>query len=192
MKTIIKTVLAALLVVAISCTKESINKNSSPLSQATIKPALSFTIGQHYGGGIIFYIDNTGMHGLIADTGDLATVVTWYNGSFIPTGATGTLIGTGKSNTRKIVLAQGKSGSYAALKCSKSKRSGYSDWFLPSRDELNAMYLQKDLVGRFALNFYWSSSEGDGYSAWGRYFTNGYETSYFKNSTYYVRAVRSF
>ncbi len=192
MKTTIKTSLAILLLLAISCTKESANKTSSPLVQEGTQQVLSFYIGQHHGGGVIFYIDSTGQHGLIADTGDLATAVTWYNGSFISTGATGTLIGTGKSNTRKILVAQGKPGSYAALKCSKSKRSGFTDWFLPSRDELNAMYLQKDLIGGFALNFYWSSSEGDGYSAWGRYFTNGYETSYFKNSTYYVRAIRAF
>ena len=121
--------------------------------------SLTFTIGQRYGGGIIFYIDTTGQHGLIADTLNYIPSSTWWNGVNTVTGATKTRIGSGKSNTRKIVLSQGDSGFYAARRCWHYKGSGYTDWFLPSKDELNELYKQKTVVGGFIYDYYWSSSE---------------------------------
>ena len=73
----------------------------------------NLVIGLSYQGGIIAYIDSTGQHGLIAATADQSEGIQWYNGTNIVTGATGTAIGTGLTNTNAIIAAQG-SGSYAA------------------------------------------------------------------------------
>jgi len=190
MKSTIKTGLAAILLLAISCTKENNTIRSSTVAQSTEK-TLTFTIGQRYGGGIIFYIDSTGQHGLIADTVDLKPSP-WWNGVYTITGATATKIGSGKSNTRKIILSQGDSGHYAAHKCWQYKGSGYKDWFLPSKDELNELNKQKSVVGGLADAYYWSSSENSYRAAWREFLGTGNTFHNDKANISYVRAVRAF
>jgi len=191
MKSTMITGLAAILLLAISCTKENITRTSSAATQSTVK-ALTFTIGQHYGGGIIFYIDTTGQHGLIADTADLQPSG-WMNTVYTVTGATATRIDSGKSNTIKIVLSQGDSGiQYAARRCWHYTGSGYTDWFLPSRNELNRLYKHKSVVGGFADYVYWSSSEYDKGFAWLKNFSNGAQAYDYKERVLNVRAVRAF
>jgi hypothetical protein len=193
MKPTMKTVLTAILLLVLSCTKENTVSHSSTVTQSTNK-ALTFTIGQHYGGGIIFYIDSTRQHGLIADTVDLPNQSVWWNGTYTTTGAVGTIIGKGKANTKKIMLAQGDSGiHYAARRCWHYKGSGYKDWFLPSKDELNELYKLKNVVGGFANDYYWSSSEWHPSHAWRQHFltgSQGYADS--KQQSFYVRAIRAF
>jgi hypothetical protein len=192
MKTTIKTGLAAILLLAISCTKENNTIISSTVTQATGK-ALSFTIGQRYGGGIIFYIDSTGQHGLIADTVDRKPQETWYNGVYIATGATATRIGSGRANTHKIILSQGDSGHYAARRCWHYKQSGYSDWFLPSRDELYELYKQRDVVGGLKGGYFSSSEYGlYDWAVWGVYFNTGAQNYFGKYQHFHVRAIRAF
>ncbi len=148
-------------------------------------------IGEGFGGGIIFYLSAAGDHGLIADTVDLPLAL-WMN-VYITTGATVTSLGTGKANTKAIIAAQGQTGlHYAALECAKSKRSGYTDWYLPSRDELNELYKQKNVVGGFAGSFYYSSSEYDLNFVWGQSFYYGWQSPNSKDYAAYVRAVRGF
>jgi hypothetical protein len=193
MKRTIKTGLAAIMLIAISCTKESTNKPVTVSSQSVSNSVAAHYIGQHYGGGIIFYIDSTGQHGLIADTVDLPQT-RWVNQEYTLTGATATRIGTGKANTKKIILSEGSSGNYAALECANSTRSGKTDWFLPSKDELNKLYKQKVVVGGFADYEYWSSSEYyfDFGLAWFQYFLDGSQGYYGKANPSNVRAVRAF
>jgi hypothetical protein len=64
-------------------------------------------------------------------------------------------------------------------------------WRLPTKDELNLIYENKDVVGGFDDNFYWSSTELGSNSAWGQNFGNGYQYYYYKSYTNYVRAVRA-
>ena len=68
----------------------------------------------------------------------------------------------------------------------------YGDWFLPSKGELNQMYVNKVAVGGFSSGYYWSSSEGGAIDAWGQFFDSGYQYNNYKTSTYYVRPVRAF
>jgi len=70
--------------------------------------------------------------------------------------------------------------------------NGYSDWFLPSKDELNQLYLQKNVVGGFANDDYYSSSEYNASAAWFQYFGTGYQERDNKIDPDYVRAVRAF
>jgi hypothetical protein len=148
-------------------------------------------IGKDTLGGKVAYIDGTGQHGLIAAAADQSTAIQWYNGSYVTTGATGTAIGTGSSNTVAIVKTQ-IAGSYAASLCSDLVLGGYYDWYLPSKDELNQLYLNKAAIGGFANAYYWSSTEYNNLYARFQNFLNGlpsYDYSYYE---YYVRAVRAF
>jgi hypothetical protein len=111
-------------------------------------------------------------------------------------GGTGTGIGTGKSNTAKIVKwlkSHGETNSAAQL-CDVLVYGGYSDWFLPSKYELNLMYknLKVNGVGDFADEYYWSSSESSANYAWYQNFLKGIQFDYRKNLKRRVRAVRAF
>jgi hypothetical protein len=71
----------------------------------------------------------------------------------------------------------------------------FNDWRLPTKDELNLIFMQKDSIGGFkglTLTYYWSSAEDDSNSAWNQDFNVGIQSSYYKTSTYGVRAVRAF
>ena len=159
-------------------------------------------VGDSYGGGIVAYIlvngdtgyDPSVQHGLIAATADQSTGIQWYNGSNVVTGATGIAIGTGQANTTAIVTIQG-AGSYAAQLCNDLTEGGYTDWFLPSKDELNKLFLNRLAIGGFAAPYsYWSSSEYDAFFAWCQSFSMDVQYYYYKDDTFYnrVRAVRAF
>ncbi len=116
-------------------------------------------------------------------------------------GGRGTGIGTGASNTQKIVAQFGnaepyeKKADYAAKVCADYQGGGYADWFLPSKDELKLMYqnLKKNNLGGFSDWHYWSSSESDdGYYVWAQYFYNGGQGYNLRNYGYRVRPVRAF
>ncbi len=156
-------------------------------------------IGQTYEGGIIFYLDDTKKHGLVCAPTDQSTALPWWNGAHVVTGAFGSDIGTGKINTELIVAVQG-TGSYAAQICNDLTLNGYSDWFLPSKSECFAMYFNlktmKNLgnFGPAPSSLYWSSTEASYNLAYSQYSNDGYGPTggYYKNSAYYVRAVRAF
>lgn len=166
----------------------------------------TLAIGKTYQGGIIFYVDSTGKHGLIAAPTDQSSGIQWNDGYDVVTGATGTAIGTGLDNTNKIIAAQG-GGNYAAKLCADLVLDAYSDWYLPSIDELNLMYRNIGRgaaapltdVGGFAGEYYWSSSEHDANSIGSssivstQYFNTGSSGSgTSKSRTLYVRAIRTF
>ncbi|CAN5443783.1 hypothetical protein BH10BAC2_BH10BAC2_36500 [soil metagenome] len=187
--------LAFLLLLASSCTKENINRPPSANTQSAdgaFSPAATFTIGQSLNGGIIFYIDATLQHGLIAATSDQGTGISWNNGSNVTTNATGTVVGTGLSNTKKIRNTQGKTGTYAALLCLNYKTGVYKDWYLPSKDELNLLFQQRAVVGGFSGTNYWSSSEVSRGKAWDQEFGGGFQFKDTKSFTLNVRAISSF
>ena len=129
----------------------------------------------------------------------------WYNGTMTDTGAIATAIGTGSANTTTIVNNQG-AGSYAAQLCDDLTIIGsYSDWFLPSQDELNKMYVNLQSgtdenavtytpVGDFDSTGvrYWSSSEDSQSYALAQFFSNGSQGISFKSNPDRVRAVRAF
>ena len=163
-------------------------------------------VGDFYGGGVVFYIfveADAGYiagetHGLIAAVADQSSGIRWHNGSYVTTGATGTAVGTGSANTDAIIAAQGATEtSYAAGLAKAYAAGGYTDWFLPSKDELNKMYLKKEIleaVSGFTAfsDDYWSSTEDGSSLAWRQLFVNGNQASINKYYTVSVRAVRAF
>jgi len=159
-------------------------------NEVSFTTAGTFNIGQSYGGGIIFYIDGTGQHGLIAATSDQSTGAEWgCVGTLI--GGTSTAIGSGQANTTIIVNGCSQAG-IAARICDDLILNGYSDWFLPSKDELNQMYIQRTVIGGFTTYAQWSSSEYDANGAWSQFFGNGSTQDSWKWALDHVRAVRAF
>ena len=155
-------------------------------------------IGESYGGGIVFWVDTTKQHGLIAAKADQSTGLRWYNGTFRVTNATGDGVGAGKMNTSLIIAMQtndNTAGSFAALLCANlvitSGGVDYGDWYLPSKYELNLMFLQKTAIGIFAPSKYWSSTEVMVF-AWNQLFSTGLTDFGSKGNADYVRAVRAF
>jgi len=156
------------------------------------------------GGGTIFYVD---MNRPVGSQYFEAACAGWTNncdgttpdptaewGCFgIPiAGADGLAIGTGEQNTAEILAGCATPGIAARL-ANDYTNSGESDWFLPSRDELNEMYVKQITIGGFSsTGAYWSSSGYLGYGAWSQNFYYGYQSSYYKYNTFYVRPVRSF
>lgn len=157
-----------------------------------------YTVGEKIYGGIIFYIDGSGKHGLVCAPEDQANVAEWgCEGTKIP-GADGTVVGTGNQNTTDIVNGCFTAG-IAAKICYDLVLNTYSDWYLPSQDELALMYtkLKKNKLGGFADAYYWSSTEcNEGYQidkfAWMQAFDDGSGGYGGKSGKHYVRAIRAF
>jgi Protein of unknown function (DUF1566) len=175
-------------------------------------------IGESYQGGIVFYVDADGQHGLIAARADQSVGILWFNGIFRITGTTGDGIGAGAMNTAIIVASQigdNQSGNFAAkvaadysvqddgiTACTVGlafsqppvSETCYGDWYLPSKVELNLLYNAKvaGVVGGFVVVNYWSSTEGGANDAWAQDFVNGYQAPFNKSNTYRMRAVRAF
>jgi len=130
--------------------------NACGVSVKTTLSQSTLYIGLSCQGGIVFYIDGTGQHGLIAAPSDHYDDAQWgCSGTII--GGTSTAIGSGQANTTAIVNGCNTAG-IAARICNDLVLNGYSDWFLPSNDELNQLCLQKCWVGGFFSYYYWCSS----------------------------------
>ena len=154
-----------------------------------------FRVGQDYQGGIIFYVDETGNNGLIAAREDVGQAA-WGCPSILINGADGEGIGSGFENTLAIVRDCNDPGTAAEL-CENLVLNGFDDWFLPSKEELNQLYLHRKTVGGFSdeLNSaYWSSTEYENsFAAWRQLFTDFPEqTIYDKYNVYNVRPIRRF
>jgi hypothetical protein len=130
----------------------------------TAEVAISYTIGQSALGGMIFYIDGTGEHGLIAATSN--------------------------ENINPIEWLDAKNA------CDVKDDGTYSDWRLPTKDELNLMYNARSTIGNFGFDNYWSSTEGEldyGPGVWAQEIgTSGNITILLKDWPAYVRAIRAF
>ncbi len=168
-------------------------------NEVTFVTGGNFSIGQNYGGGIIFYIDGTGQHGLIASPNDLTISINYdidaSTGTGMTTGATGFAIGTGSSNTNILITKYGSSQLHAASYCKLFySGGGYSDWYLPSLFELQEMYNRRNMLGVFQNGNYWSSSEFNAFQAWAINFGQSTSVPAYINKSVNasLRAVRSF
>ena len=161
-------------------------------------------------GGLIFYDKGSYSDGWryleVAPASTEGTSNVWGGYGTTVTGADGTAIGTGAQNTIDIVTQFGgqepyaSKTDYAAKLCSDLESGGYDDWFLPSKDELDAIWDNlvddgtgsNNGVGGFANVYYWSSSENGSSGAWYQYFFTGFQSSATKDGNLRVRAVRAF
>lgn len=167
------------------------------ICQTDIKP--NIIIGQHYGGGIIFYIDPDGLHGLIAAPLDQPGFATWGDEGL--SGAN--FMNDGALNTKKII-AYMKTNHYvylqlqgppAACMCDSSTFSGYNDWYLPSINELKYMYDKQSVICSFVAGDYCSSTESNSSQCWNIHFKPAKRIifhHYKIHDGYNVRCIRKF
>jgi hypothetical protein len=154
-------------------------------------------------GGIIFYDDEddgsddiAGARYLEAAPGSTEwNSIEWGDyGTEIGGDAQLTGIGDGQAATDAVVahmVSESITGT-AAQRADGLSHGGYDDWFLPSKDELNQMYLQRVVIGGFASAYYWSSSEADADFAWKQSFAIDNQNDSNKGNGGWVRAVRAF
>jgi len=167
-----------------------------------------YQVGDLAEGGIVFYVDLTGQHGLVAAMEDLTENATidgegtsgyqWGCFAMWLSGADGQAIGTGYQNT--LDIASGCSETpIAASEALDYQSENHNDWYLPSLDELKEMYNtignggSEGNIGGFSSNWYWSSSESNNYGAYDVNFSDG-STGNFSSKTKIVRVrpIRSF
>lgn len=152
-----------------------------------------YSLGDLAQGGIVFWVDKSGRHGLVVPAEDQAAAVTFHEGK--TSALTGDSVYAGKHNTEQII-ANRSVGYHAALVCSRYRGGGYDDWYLPSKFELRLLYnhYRKNTVKNFARDYYWSSSEDTGDFAWLLRFYDGQYYNYVKygSTAFRVRAVRAF
>jgi hypothetical protein len=174
--------------------------NMAGTAAASVPPP---PLGSTYEGGKVFYIFQEGdpgyvageTHGLIAAPSDIPYGTYKIFPSCYASYGTSTALGTGAANTTKILACTADNENAAKLVDALTD-GGYSDWYLPSKDELNLLYLNRISAGNnFASNEYWSSSEvsfGMYTHAWYQFFTDGGQGPEGKNYQKGVRAIRSF
>jgi hypothetical protein len=201
-----KSNLVTLFTFILFCTLTACSKNDK----------VTYKVGQSYGGGIVAYVDSSGQHGLIAASLDqtinstspyyTGTGIMWQVGTFTGnstvfdvTNAIGVGIGAGKTNTSLIIAKQTSTGRpFAAAAIAVAYNGGgFSDWVLPSKGELNQLYVNRVAIGGFESARYWSSTEKNEWYAESLDFATGNFDSIggYKGpggTPYKVRAVRYF
>jgi hypothetical protein len=191
------------------------NKVTISISRASDVAALSCAAGgvcavgdTGPGGGVVFYVQAAGgtftcgvnLESTCKYLEAAPTIGTNYawsgnTSTLIGSIAQGVLVGTGYKNTEAIV-AQSGGGSTPGTAGTDARAyrgpNNLSDWYLPSKDELNQMHVNRITVGGFSTGIYWSSSEIDGSYVWFQSFSTGGQGNGAKNLTFYVRPVRAF
>jgi len=175
-------------------------------NQPTIPTINTYKVGDFAQGGIVFWVDESGQHGLVCALNDLSPN-RWDAGSNLTTMATGDGPYSGEMNTMLIVAGQnlGDGNGYSALSCAEfSSNIGgkiYSDWYLASISELTILHdngatIEPALLDAggfpFSLNPWWSSSEISSTAAWVKQSTFAPVSAIKTTSSYTVRPIRSF
>ena len=153
-----------------------------------VVPVVIPSVGDAVGGGIVFKVTATDVY--ISAEADLGTYQWGCYGTLI-SGADGTAIGTGKQNTLDILAGCSDTDS-AAYMCDTATIEGFTDWYLPSLDELVEMYTNKTIIGGFTSSNYWSSTEDSSTKAKRVSFYSGGVNQFNKTNIIYVRAIRSY
>ena len=166
-----------------------------------------YNIGDFVFGGIVFYVDESGEHGLVCAKEDQSNGAEWGKRKKVRKNErlSEEMFTTTTIFNKKSDKSTNTTKDFASRICKnlKVKEGGitYKDWYLPSKDELNKLYLNAAKIDSTALanngnlfdkGYYWSATEYDYARAWAQYFENGKQAQHFKNYKNHVRAIRSF
>ena len=189
-------------------TNTQIIQDTASAIRTDIPTITTYSVGDFAQGGIVFWVDETGQHGLVCSKADqnAGRDIKWYNGSYTDTEAHGDGVYAGEMNTMLIIANQGNnSNGYAAGACANliltENDVTYGNWYLPSKKELDLMYQNKATInytaeanggGPFGSTYYWSSTERTIKYAWVQYFTNGNQSYSDKDYANSIRPVRAF
>jgi hypothetical protein len=166
---------------------------SSIIRYIIIDNTADIKAGDWFHGGTVFYENGSGEGSIVNDM-DLG---------YYQWGCWGTLIGdatdnNGRANTDSIVKFHdglpdyygnptqcdaANDGTVAAKICDTLSLNGYTDWFMPAKNEIYKVYQKRNFIGNFSSNYYWSSTEYDGNYACIQYFSSGFQGWGSKNST---------
>jgi hypothetical protein len=165
------------------------------------------------GGGIVFYVQASGTFACgstlsstckYLEAAPTSGTSAWTDASYAWSGNTtgeiglnarGTAVGSGYKNTVAMVAQSSTANRAGTIARAYRGPNNLSDWYLPSKDELNQLYINRATVGGIATNYYWSSSEVYSLETWYQDFgltISGHQTNQAKYQTYYVRPVRAF
>ena len=194
-------------------TVTAINENgTSAPSSASNSVTPNVAVGDLLQGGVVYYIAPTPTDldgdgkvdiGLICAVENQSDGIAWILGGDTQSTANGNTleaIGTGQSNTTAMMNQAGYTGGAAQVAEDYSVTDNgvpYNDWFLPSLEELNEMYSQKNSIEAAAGvtpfgTDYWSSSEHNSSKAKSVDMSSGNDSNTNKSSQYRVRAIRTF
>lgn len=166
-------------------------------------------IGEKFGGGVIFHLyrDSTGTeHGLIVAPNDISISSAWDSTAACLAGTCANVrfaesTYNGSANTAAI-LNDVNSPFTAAAHCVAYSSGGFTDWYMPSLQELNMIWnnlfdvnrTMESMPGADTMRFavYWSSTEIDAIGAWNFSFMTGQASYWDKIETYHLRAIRKF
>lgn len=179
------------------------------LHAKTAENVKKYKIGDFAQGGVVFWLDETGQHGLVCSKLNQSTSIKWFSGDFGDTRAKGNGLYAGKSNNTIIISAHNvisnNEEAYAARLCNElaveENSIIYGDWYLASKYELRLMNENRSIIntvstangGDLLINdVYWSSTEKSNNRAWVFNFANGQQTDVLKSVFNRVRAIRSF
>ena len=194
-------------------TVTAVNENGTSAPSSASNPVIpNVAVGDLLQGGVVYYVAPTPTDldgdgkvdiGLICAVEDQSAAIEWILGGASQTtenGNTSTDIGTGQTNTTAMMNQAGYTGGAAQVADDYSVTDNgvtYNDWFLPSLEELNEMYSQKNSIEAaagvtpFGAN-YWSSSEYDSNIAKSVNMSSGDDSNTNKNAQLNVRAIRTF
>jgi hypothetical protein len=188
------------------------NYATSSSSATAFRISLNLAVGNTYGGGKVAYILEAGdigydanqQHGLII-SGDLTiSDINWSNNNVVTGASAGAPdmdgiyppadLETGMSNTNIIINSEGAGTNYAAGLARAYTGGGYTNWYLPSASQMNAMKANLRAINAFTKVHYWTSTEDYYLAAYALYATSGAQVESIDkfNTQVGVRAVRSF
>jgi len=161
---------------------QALSNESSPME-------VTRYIGEYYGGGIIFYVQEDGKHGLITRTVEKSK---WKHGAFTNDYTVRDGVATSNFNKKRIQAIR-NSEAYKAQENASDQRSTLGKWYLPTRYDMNKLYMNRSVIGGYtAFSKGWKSLETSSLNAWFQSFVVGVSFSNGKDDEEYIRIVREF
>jgi len=183
-----------------SATAQPVARESDGTLSLMSASSSPYSIGDFAHGGVVCWVSLSGDHAKVVSIYEAGGFV-WSNLINTPVGPAARSDINGAGNTVAIMMQSGHNRS-AAQACADLAYGGYDDWYLPSKDELNDIYLNRFAINPTAVanggeglsdSFHWSSSEEDDNKAWMMKFINGDQTTELKDNNFVkVRAIRAF